>query len=198
MKKLKYLLIAGAICVFLYFTLPNGNADRHKEHVLAERAKKEDYLRLNSESPFVKEGKQFDKLSYFPINIDYRVSATVERIEKRQVVMVGNSDGSVTRYLKYAWLHFKLNGKELKLVVLKQQFGVGYFLGFTDITSGEQSYGGGRYLDVSAIKGDRIELDFNLAYNPYCAYSSGFQCPLPPKENRLDVVVEAGEKDYLK
>lgn len=198
MKKLKYVLIAAAIGVFLYFTFPSGNSEAHKDSVLAERANKEEYLRVNSESPFVKDNMEMRDLSYFPIDAKYKVTAKVERIDKRQQVMVANSDGSATSYLKYAWLHFRLNDEDLKLVVLKRQFGVGYFLGFTDLTSGEDSYGGGRYLDIAEIKGDRVTLDFNLAYNPYCAYSASFQCPFPPKENHLDVDVEAGEKDYRK
>lgn len=198
MKKLKYVLIAGALLAFIYFTIPKGDSREHEKFVLAERQKKEDFLRQNSESPFVKSEKEMGTLSYFPIDAKYKVTAKVERIEKRELVMVANSDGSPSRYLKYAWLYFTIEGRDLKLLVLKQQFGVGYFLGFTDLTSGEKSYGGGRYLDITGIKGDRITLDFNLAYNPYCAYAVNFQCPFPPKENHLPVAMEAGEMDYGK
>jgi uncharacterized protein (DUF1684 family) len=198
MTKLKYVFIAVAVLAFIYFTIPQENTEEHIKFIYAERAKKKGYLKQNSESPFVKSGKEMGELSYFPIDSKYKVTTKVERIEKRQLVMVANSDGSAARYLKYAWLHFKIDDEELKLVVLKQQFGIGYFLGFTDVTSGEDSYGGGRYLDISEIKGDRVTLDFNLAYNPYCAYSAEFQCPLPPKENDLGVAIESGEKDYGK
>jgi uncharacterized protein (DUF1684 family) len=198
MKRLLYVVIIAILAVILYFTLSGDSSKEHQEYILVERLKKEEFLRVNSESPFVKSALTMDTLSYFPIDMVYKVIAKVERIEKRQVVMIANSDGSSARYLKYARLSFKIKGQECQLTVLKQQFGIGYFLGFTDLTSGDQSYGGGRYLDISEIKGDRLTLDFNLAYNPYCAYSAGFQCPFPPKENDLNVAIRAGEKDYGK
>ena len=70
------------------------------------------------------------------------------------------------------------------------------FLPFTDLTSGDGSYGGGRFLDTTIPKGDTIVLDFNKAYNPYCAYNSAYSCPIPPKENDLLVRVEAGVKAF--
>jgi uncharacterized protein (DUF1684 family) len=74
------------------------------------------------------------------------------------------------------------------------------FVPFKDLSSGKETYGGGRYLDfeTTAIKEDLVILDFNKAYNPYCAFSSGFSCPIPPKENHLNVRVEAGEKNFKK
>ena len=198
MNKIVRIAFAFVVVALIYYSMEGGKSDDHEKSVLAERAKKEDYLRTGSESPFVKSGKEMGALSYFPIHEAYKVTARVEFVETRQMVRLGNSDGSVTNYLKYAWLHFKLHDQEQKLVVLKPQFGVGYFLAFTDATSAESTYGGGRYLDIGEIKGDRHTLDFNMAYNPYCAYSAEFSCPLPPRENALTVKVEAGEKDYGK
>lgn len=198
MNKLVRIVFAFVVVALIYYSMEGGKSDDYEKTVQAERAKKEDYLRTGSESPFVKSGEPMGELSYFPIDPAYKVNARVERIETRQVVRLGNSDGSVTNYLKYARLHFQLHGTDAQLIVLKPQFGVGYFLAFTDATSADDTYGGGRYLDIGEIKGDRHTLDFNLAYNPYCAYSADFQCPLPPKENSLAVKVEAGEKNYGK
>jgi hypothetical protein len=198
MNKLFRIVFAFVVVALVYYSMEGDKAKDHEKYVRAERAKKEDYLRTGSESPFVKAGKKMDTLRYFPIDKSYQVTTRVELVETRQPVRLGNSDGTVTNYLRYAWLHFKLHDQEHKLVVLKQQFGVGYFLAFTDGTSGETTYGGGRYLDIGEIKGDRYTLDFNLAYNPYCAYSSEYTCPLPPKENSLSVQIAAGEMDYGK
>ena len=199
MKKPAYIIALSAIVALIYFTISGGeSAEEFEESVLAHRTEKEDYLRTNSESPFVQEGKQAGDFSYFPIDRKYKVTAKVEKIQKRQLSLIQNSDGSSQRYLKYAWLHFEIDDTPQKLLVLKSMFDSTLFLGFADDTSGESSYGGGRYLDIGELKGDRIMLDFNLSYNPYCAYSEKFQCPFPPKENILTVKIEAGEKDYSK
>ena len=108
-------------------------------------------------------------------------------------------------YVKYGEAHFKINGKQLKLNLYKSTKPYsepGYedylFLPFTDLTSGDGSYGGGRFLDARIPEGNTILLDFNKAYNPYCAYNSMYSCPIPPKENDLDIRIEAGVKDYKK
>ncbi|MFT4738047.1 MAG: hypothetical protein ACI92W_002165, partial [Paraglaciecola sp.] len=73
-----------------------------------------------------------------------------------------------------------------------------FYLAFADVTSGSSTYGGGRYIDVTIGKSDKVVLDFNLAYNPYCAYAPDFSCPLPPRENILSLSIMAGEKDFIK
>jgi len=197
MKNPFYILTFTAIALLIYFTFFGGNSEEsHRTSVLDHRAEKEKYLRTNSGSPFVQQGKEAGEFSYFPINKKYQVTAKVEKIQNRQISLIQNNDGSSQQYLKFAWLHFEIEEKKQKLLVLKPILGTGLFLGFADDTSGNTSYGGGRYLDVGEIKGDRLILDFNLAYNPYCAYSDKFLCPFPPKENILPVKIEAGEKDY--
>ncbi len=167
MKKILYFLIPVALVVLIYFSMPSGlSQEAHVEEVMQEREEKETFLKTNSASPFRQAGLEMHELSYFPIDLDYRVTARVEKVEKRLFSNIQNSDGTMQRYLKFAWLHFEINDQEQKLLVLKPQFGVGLFLAFADETSGDSSYGGGRYLDIDEIKGDRITLDFNLAYNP--------------------------------
>ena len=198
-KQVTYIIALIAIAGLIYFTLSGGESvEEFEASVLDHRAEKEDYLSTNSGSPFVQEGKEAGEFSYFPIDRKYKVTAKVEKIQKRQISMIQNSDGSSQRYLKYAWLHFEVDEQPQKLLVLKSMFDSALFLGFADDTSGDTSYGGGRYLDIGELKGDRLVLDFNLAYNPYCAYSAKFLCPFPPKENILTVKVEVGEKDYGK
>ena len=110
-------------------------------------------------------------------------------------------------YVKYADLYFTLKGKKMKLAVYQSQslkenpeYFDYLFLPFTDLTNGEGSYSGGRYIDLripeEGVK--KISLDFNKAYNPYCAYSGGYSCPVPPAENNLDMAITAGVKAYIK
>ena len=106
---------------------------------------------------------------------------------------------------RYAKVTFKLNGKDLELTLYRN---IGLmvnpiyrnllFLPFTDETTGELTYGGGRYidLDIKDIDKNKITIDFNKAYNQYCAYSDGYRCPVPPEENDLAVSISAGEKNY--
>jgi len=101
--------------------------------------------------------------------------------------------------VKYGRVEFDLNGMRLRLVVYKSAedpFARSLFIPFSDETSGRETYGSGRYLDLEEQGGDDYELDFNLAYNPYCAYNDQYTCPIPPRENRLPVRILAGEKNY--
>ena len=110
-------------------------------------------------------------------------------------------------YVKYADLYFTLKGEKQKLAVYQSQslktdpeYYDYLFLPFTDLTNGDSTYGGGRYIDLripeDGVK--KITLDFNQAYNPYCAYSGGYSCPVPPAENNLDAAITAGVKTYSK
>lgn len=195
-RRIIFIVIALAVMIITFQTFTEGESDGHEQAVIKSRQEKEDFLKNNSDSPFVKAGKTMLPLSYYPINSDFKVQARVERMESRQFVSVSSSDGTNQRYLRYAWLHFKLQDQEMKLIVLKPMFSPGLFLGFSDNTSSESTYGGGRYLDLMEIKGDRITLDFNLAYNPYCAYDENFACPLPPRDNILPLAIEAGQLNY--
>jgi uncharacterized protein len=103
-------------------------------------------------------------------------------------------------------LHFKIDGKPLKLAVYKSlglvvsTFENYLFVPFKDLTNGKESYGGGRYVDLQKtdIKDGKIVLDFNKCYNPYCAFAAGYSCPIPPKENYLNLAIEAGEMNFGK
>ena len=89
-----------------------------------------------------------------------------------------------------------MNGEPVALVVYRSVGGDGYFLPFMDATTGEESYSDGRYLDLPSTDDGRLVVDFNYAYNPYCAYNPNWSCQIPPSENRLTVSITAGEKTY--
>lgn len=143
---------------------------------------------------------RFEGLQYFAPDPSYRVVAHVRPFERPERVMIGDTHGWQRPAWKYGAAAFNLHGRDLKLVLLlfKERPGPDerFFVGFSDETSGRETYGAGRYLVPAFVAAGPMVLDFNLASNPLCAYNGGFACPLPPKENRMPVPVHAGEKIY--
>lgn len=197
-KKLTYVLVPVLlVLVWLGFSGEGDEAYQQQvQETIEDRVK---FLRTSEASPFLQYDEPFKAPNYFPIDISYRVNATVERIQKRNIVTLPNSNAGMETYEEFAWLNFSLDGQKHKLLVLRP-YGFGVlkvlFLAFTDETSADETYGGGRYLDVEIGKSDKVVLDFNLAYNPYCAYTDQYSCALPPKENHLPVAIKAGEKNF--
>lgn len=189
------MLLAGVILI--WFSLSGSGEEDYIKSVEEVITSRKEYLKNNPDSPFLQMNETYVDPEYYPINPEYRVNAKVERLNKREIISIANNQSKDERYIKFAWLHFSLLGKDHKLLVLKP-YGFGgseiLFCGFADGTSGVETYGGGRYLDVEIGKSDKTTLDFNLAYNPYCAYVEEFVCPLPPAENILEAAIYAGEK----
>ncbi|WP_313807060.1 DUF1684 domain-containing protein [Flavobacterium sp.] len=156
------------------------------------------------ESPLKPEDlKIFHGLHFYEINKDFCVEAKLVKTPKAKPFAMKTSGNRTPLYVKYGELHFTLRGKECKLNVFRnielskqEKYKNHLFLPFTDLTSGVESYGGGRYIDLEATDKDTMILDFNQAYNPYCAYNEGYSCPIPPKENDLLVEVRAGVKKF--
>lgn len=154
------------------------------------------------ESPLpAKELKKFINHDYFPVNQLYQVKAKFIRFAKPETFLMKTSTSRLPLNDKYGTARFSLNGKQYELVLYQSHSSresIKYrdylFLPFTDLTNGEESYGGGRYVDVHIPKGDEIIIDFNKTYNPYCAYSARYSCPIPPSENDLAIRIEAGIK----
>ena len=145
---------------------------------------------------------------FFKINPEYKVTATVQKLNGEKFFNMSTSDGGGKQAIKYAVVSFLLYGKQYKLYAYQlsnllnsTEYKENFFIPFTDLTSGIGSYGGGRYIDfvVSDIKADNLlVIDFNKAYNPYCAFRTGYSCPIPPAENNLGVQIKAGERDFDK
>lgn len=149
--------------------------------------------------------KDFETLDFFPPDTSYVIEATLVRTPDAIPFMMPTTTGRKSEEVVYGILHFILNGKERQLEVYQNQELLneeGYedylFLPFTDLTNAEETYGGGRYIDLKVPKTDKITIDFNRAYNPYCAYNKKYSCPLVPSVNHLDTKVLAGVKDYTK
>jgi uncharacterized protein (DUF1684 family) len=147
----------------------------------------------------------FRGLNYFDISSKYRVQARFERTPNEKKFNMPTSSGITKVYLKYGQLRFNLAGSEQVLGVYQSETlsqtekHKNYLLiPFTDATNGKSTYGGGRYIDFEIPASSVVTLDFNLAYNPSCAYSSRFNCPIPPRKNRLKTKINAGEKRYNK
>ena len=155
-----------------------------------------------------KDLKNFKGLDFFPIDSSFIVSAKFAKIENAPTFEMATTTNRKPLYKKYGLLTFTLQGKEHNLTIYQSQDDLKdekykdyLFLPFTDNTSGEESYGGGRYMDVmiSDISRDNtVVLNFNNTYNPYCAYNEMFSCPLTPRKNHLDIAVRAGIKVFKK
>ncbi|MEQ8627536.1 DUF1684 domain-containing protein [Ekhidna sp.] len=196
MKKAWLILIPVALVIF-FMIQSGGNDESYILEINQYWEDRHDFFKTSQASPFVQKKVEYQEVEYFEPNPDYKVNGTLDRLTKRETLTLGNSDGSTTTYLRFANVKFKIKGQSCSLLILKALgFGNQYLLAFGDGTSGDTTYGGGRYLDIAIGKSDQITLDFNKAYSPYCAYFEDFTCPLPPRENLLDVAIEAGEKNY--
>lgn len=147
--------------------------------------------------------KNFKALDFFPINDKYIVEATFVRTKKEKVFKMKTSTDRMPLYKKYGELYFIIDGINCKLnvyqnidLIKKPGFDDYLFLPFSDLTSGKESYVGGRYVDLRIQKGKIWEIDFNKAYNPYCAYNYKYSCPIVPLENDLKVEIFAGVKKF--
>lgn len=144
----------------------------------------------------------FKALPFFNIDSKYRVKATLVETKDAEVFEIPTSSGKTKKYKEYGKLNFKISGKPYQLTVyqsidlMKNPEYVDYlFLPFRDETNEKETYGGGRYLDLRIPKGKTLVLDFNKAYNPYCAYNAfDYNCPIVPLENKLKIPIEAGVK----
>ena len=195
-------VIMLAIAGIGFYSLSSGSNDEdYKSSVLEERKQKDDFMKTSKESPFAEDRNSFTGLKYFDPDVKYRIKAKLQPIESKKVVLLPTSSGNESQYLEYAWAEFELDDTKNKLLLL-EVMAMGptrgtLFLAFADETSTKETYGSGRYLEVKKVPGaSTVELDFNKAYNPYCAYAEKYECPFPPRENILKVTIRAGEKNY--
>jgi len=155
-------------------------------------------------SPLTEEDrKHFKSLDYFPINEKFAVVATFIKSKGEKSFEMKTTTERTPMYIKYGELHFKMDGKNIKLdvfqnldLIKKKGFKDYLFLPFSDLTSGNESYIGGRYIDMKIPKGKTVLVDFNKAYNPYCAYNPKYSCPIVPLQNDLMIEIKAGVKKF--
>ena len=155
-------------------------------------------------SPLLPEDlKTFHSLEYYPANEKFFVVAKFIRTENEQPFEMKTSTDRRPVYVKYGEAHFSIDSQNFQLnlyrnieLTKKEQYKDYLFLPFSDLTCGNESYIGGRYIDMKIPKGDTIVIDFNTAYNPYCAYSYKYSCPKVPLENDLKIAIRAGVKKF--
>ncbi len=159
-----------------------------------------------SKSPLkAKDLKTFEALDFFPVDNTYRVNAMLETTPNSPVFTMPATKDKTSTYRRFGILTFTLKGKEFSLEVYRNQdlmkteeYKNHLFLPFTDETNGFATYGGGRYIDLEIPLGNLIQIDFNKAYNPYCAYNDKYSCPIPPRVNFLQTEIKAGVKAFDK
>ena len=167
------------------------------------RAEVDDFLQYHPQSPLDPYQKQtFQGLDYYDENKDLILEVEVERFpETEPLIEMETSTGERRLYRRWGRFTFEVEGEEAQLTIYSDPYGQDFFMPFKDATNGEETYGAGRYLDnhrpgLWQLDDIHFAVDFNYAYNPYCAYSPRYSCPLPPPENWLKVPIRAGEKDY--
>jgi len=176
----------------------------YKKALKKERKEKDIEFLDSKESPLAAEEiKAFRGLKYFKPNYSMVISAVLERKSTSDTIKMKTTTERLPLYIVYGTATFTIDGIKETLTIYrnvglmsKSGFEDYLFVPFTDETSGMESYGGGRYIDARIPKDNTIVLDFNRAYNPYCVYSKRYSCPIPPRENHLDIRIIAGEKNY--
>lgn len=196
------MLLAGVAIIIFYFIKEAFTGEEQYIATMEQsRQEKDRSFRITSDSPLEPEEKTiFTGLKYYPVDPQYRVEATYEPLAQPDTVWLSMTKGESEAYLRHARASFEWEGRRQTLVLFlrigeqEQEL----FVPFTDKTNGFESYGGGRYLDVPLPQpgSSTITLDFNRAYNPFCAYDDEFACPVPPADNRLQVAIPAGEQAF--
>jgi uncharacterized protein len=159
------------------------------------RHAKDEYFGDAHDSPLtVDQRRDFHGLSYFEPDPAYRFTVTLDGADAGGVEEIEQSDGSVDHLRRAGTVRFDVAGERVGLTAFEQ--GDELFIPFRDATSGNETYGAGRYVEAEALGDGRFDLDFNRAYNPYCAYNDAWRCPLPPRENWLAVPIRAGERSF--
>lgn len=171
----------------------------YAEELRANRAEKDEFFADHPQSPIPPEKREeFDGLAYFDPDPEYRVEATVTVIDDPEEVEMETSDGRQITYRRPFRFEFEIDGETCELSGYRRDDDDPIFVPFRDKTTGQQSYKDGRYMELEhedePTDGTTIDIDFNLAYSPFCAYSETFSCPLPPEENWLDTTIPAGER----
>ncbi len=204
MKKLSLALLLVAVLGLIAYSWSGSQAppvldEAYMAQLRQARLQKDQAFRSGTSSPVV--GAQqatFAGLRYFPPAAEFRVAATLTRLPVLVPQAIAMSTGGPESYQRWGTAEFELAGKPQKLVLLQKAGDKQLFVPFTDPTNGRQTYEAGRYFDLALPPSEATEvtLDFNQAYNPYCAYNHDYSCPKPPADNRLTVPVTAGELAY--
>jgi len=195
--------------VLLVAALSGCSKPRKEDHatpgaenlLIRERLEKDEAFKSDQNSPIpAKDRPGFHGLSYYPYNAKLKFSAVLHRYPAPEHIKLSTNTGEIRRGLRYGYFDFQVEDTMCRLQVYRledaPEGSASLFIPFRDSTSGQETHAAGRYMDLKENTSGIYELDFNRAYNPYCAYNSDFSCPVPPAENKLSVPIRAGEKAY--
>ncbi len=161
------------------------------------------FMKYHPQSPLDHDQRQdFEGLDYYEFNKNLVLEVEIDRFsDDEPIVVMQTSTGDEQEFRRWGKFSFEVEGQTVSLVIYSDPYGHEFFMPFRDATNGSETYGAGRYMDdhrpgLHRLEKDRFEIDFNFAYNPYCAYSPHYSCPLPPRENWLPVPIRAGEKNF--
>ena len=182
------------------------NPAKYAIEIMNERTVKDNEMRTDNHSPIPDEEKaSFQRLNYYKPNAAFRKVASFGRFDQATHFLMKTSTDRLPEYSIYGKVTFRLKGKSYSLnvyqnieLVKKPGYEKHLFIPFNDETNGHETYGGGRFLDVYETGAETLIIDFNKAYNPYCAYNHKYSCPIPPEANNLKMKVKAGEKKWHK
>lgn len=195
---MKTLSLALILAVTSVSCQPADDQSTYVKQVIKDRKDKNKKW-LKEGSPLLEEDrKNFSSLVYYSADDSWNIPASFVKNEAPDTVIMATSTEREVRMLNYGTYHFSIDNTDYQLIGYQN---LDYpeptlFVPFNDLTNGEETYGGGRYMDLEVPQGDSSTVDFNRAYNPYCAYNYNYSCPIPPKENKLEVAIKAGEKKF--
>ena len=191
-RRIAALMLAAALAAAC-----GGRELTYNEEIAGWRAEKDRYMR-SSESPVPAARREsFAPLSYFLISPAYRIPAGLEVIKAEEIIEMSLSSGARRRMRRVGVLGFTLQGQQMKLTAFVDATDNDLsrlFVPFGDLTNGTETYPGGRYLELDRTPTGIYDLDFNRAYHPFCYYNPKYDCPYPPRENRLSIPIRAGER----
>lgn len=193
---------APSFAALILFSLLLAQSEAQPPEVLvarlqASRAAKDSLLRHSPDSPIPPALRsQFPGLSYFPVDLRYRLTGDLHVYGRQRLLAVPTTDGNSITLERFGRFVAQWQGAPFSLEVYRSPEDGTLLIFFKDATNGAQTYGGGRYVQLEREEKGRYILDFNYAYNPYCAYNADYVCPLPPPQNYLSFPVLAGEKKY--
>ncbi len=199
-------VVAIVVLVLIYTFVFTGKKDSYADEISKFRTEKDDFFKNSTDNSPIQNRETFQHLNYFPPDPAFRIIANVSLIQDTTRLKVGRTDGTTEYMLRYGFATFQLGGQMHKLLLLKStvEEDEELFLPFNDKTNGFETYGGGRYLDDHNkglswnVEDQKLVIDFNFAYNPFCIYNPNYSCPIPPAQNFMDIPIKAGEKVFEK
>jgi len=169
----------------------------YTDSLIQARKKWNKELKTNPKSPIPREKREaFVGLNHFKPDPTWTLNASIQRIKNPELIQMATNTERLAPMIAYGKLTFSIKNNSYELIAFQDMEDPDgeLFVPFTDLTNGNETYGGGRYLNLTPTSSDSIQIDFNLAYSPYCAYNITYSCPIPPEENHISVRITAGEK----